>query len=184
MGTTVPCADGSTLRMQQLPVGKIQMCGWGICGWRHVDKHPWRFSTFRKIFHYIMWSESWAGRGWEGFGGVITFLTCACWLHIHTYMHACMHTYIRSYIHTYIYTYIHTCIHAYIHTNIYIYIFIYIFIFIFLLYCLCLPIHIYTYLCLIYLFSFLYLSTLFVLDLLGCFRCYVSSMHLEFPNRL
>ena len=78
------------------------------------------------------------------------------------------HTYIHTCIHTYIYTYIHTCIHAYIHTCV----------------CVCLPIHIYTYLFLIYLFSFLYLSTLFVLDLLGCFRCYVSSMHLEFPNRL
>ena len=74
----------------------------------------------------------------------------------------------HTYMHTYIHLYIHTCIHAYIHTYM----------------CVCLPIHIYTYLFLIYLFSFLYLSTLFVLDLLGCFRCYVSSMHLEFPNRL
>ena len=47
----------------------IPMCV-NVCKWRHVDKRPWRCVTCRQKNNYIMCS---------GGGGVITFLSCACW---------------------------------------------------------------------------------------------------------
>ena len=43
-----------------------------ICRWRHVDKRPWRFVTFRLNFHYIMCSGIGLGGGVKhGEGGVV-----------------------------------------------------------------------------------------------------------------
>ena len=54
------------------------------------------------------------------------------YIHIITYMHACMHTYIHTYIYIYIhihaYTHIYTYTYIHIHMCVYIYIYIYIYI--------------------------------------------------------
>ena len=122
----MPCADGSTLRMQQLP-GSFK-CDAGAYAVGDVLINTLGVLVHSGFFllHHVVGNVGW--KGLRGVGGCNNVLGCT---YIHTYIHTNIHTYIHAYIHTYIHTHTHTHIYIYIYVCVCLHIHLYIYIFCF-----------------------------------------------------